>query len=54
MLEKWLKDHKESEYKIYKADVDHIRNIIYSLENSIKLMNQIDETIEEYGGWPLV
>jgi predicted helicase len=49
---KWLKDRKE--YILSEVDIEHYQKIIAALSASIDLMEAIDLTINEYGGWPLV
>lgn len=35
-------------------DIEHYGKIIVALSETIRLMTEIDETIEEHGGFPLV
>jgi len=35
-------------------DIKHYQRIIAALQETIHLMEEIDETIEMAGGWPLV
>lgn len=51
VCEKWLKDRK-SRVLTY-DDLDHYHNIVAALAETIRLMDDIDEAIEEHGGWPL-
>lgn len=34
-------------------DIRHYQKIVAALVETIQLMDGIDETIEEYGGWPI-
>ena len=50
VCEKWLKDRKG---RILTAeDKTHYQNIVVVLSETIRLMKEIDEVIEEHGGWP--
>ena len=33
-------------------DIAHYQNIVVALSESIRSMGEIDEVIEEHGGWP--
>ena len=35
-------------------DIRHYQHIVVALEETISLMERIDEAIEEYGGWPIM
>jgi predicted helicase len=48
---KWLKDRKGRSLSF--DDVQHYQRIVSALDETIQIMEQIDETIEEHGGWPL-
>ena len=50
VCEKWLKDRKGR--KLIIDDIDHYQKIVVALKETIRLMSEIDETIEENGGWP--
>ena len=50
VCEKWLKDRKGR--KLTVDDIDHYQKIVVALKETIRLMREIDETIEEHGGWP--
>ncbi len=50
VCEKWLKDRKGR--KLSKADIDHYQKIVVALNETIRLMKEIDEVIEKHGGWP--
>jgi len=50
VCEKWLKDRKG---RILTAeDITHYQKIVVALSETIRLMKEIDEVIEEHGGWP--
>lgn len=49
---KWLKDRKDRE--LSEEDINHYGKIVVALGETIRLMSEIDETIEEHGGFPLV
>jgi len=48
---KWLKDRKGD--KLSAEDIKHYKNVISVVSKSIDLMKEIDQVIEEHGGWPL-
>lgn len=47
---KWLKDRKGR--KLLKDDISHYHKIVVALSETIRLMTEIDEVIEQHGGWP--
>ena len=51
VCEKWLKDRKGRH--LSDADIAHYHKIVVALNETIRLMNEIDQVIEQYGGWPL-
>jgi len=50
VCEKWLKDRKGR--TLAKDDIAHYKKIIVAISETIRLMKEIDEVIEEHGGWP--
>jgi hypothetical protein len=50
VCEKWLKDRKGR--TLTADDINHYQRIIVALAETIRLMGEIDEVIEQYGGWP--
>lgn len=50
VCEKWLKDRKGR--KLSKDDIAHYQKIVVALSETIRLMKEIDEVIEQHGGWP--
>lgn len=51
VCEKWLKDRKSRQFT--HSDFQHYQRIVAALAETITLMEQIDEAIEEHGGWPI-
>jgi len=51
VCEKWLKDRKGR--VLTYDDLEHYQNIVAALAETIRLMDEIDEVIEEHGGWPI-
>ena len=51
VCEKWLKDRKGRQLTF--SDLQHYQHVVAALAETIALMEQIDETIEAYGGWPI-
>ena len=50
VCDKWLKDRKGRKLSI--DDISHYQKIVVALKETIRLMKEIDELIEQYGGWP--
>jgi predicted helicase len=48
---KWLKDRKGR--KLTYEDTQHYQKIVVALNETIRLMAQIDEVIGQHGGWPI-
>jgi hypothetical protein len=47
---KWLKDRKGR--TLSDDDIIHYQKIVFALSETIRLMREIDEVIEQHGGWP--
>ena len=47
---KWLKDRKGR--TLSDDDIAHYRKIVFALNETIRLMQEIEEVIAENGGWP--
>ena len=50
VCEKWLKDRKGR--TLSKDDIVHYQKIVVALNETIRLMAEIDAVIEKHGGWP--
>jgi len=50
VCEKWLKDRKGR--TLSKEEITQYQRIIVAIAETIEIMKQIDEVIEEQGGWP--
>ena len=50
VCEKWLKDRKGR--TLTEDDIHHYQKIVVALQDTIRLMHEIDAVIERYGGWP--
>ena len=50
VCEKWLKDRKGR--RLTRQDCDHYQKIVVALSETLRLMGEIDELIEQHGGWP--
>ena len=48
---KWLKDRKGRTFSF--EDLHHYQKIVVALAETIRLMAEIDATIEARGGWPI-
>ncbi len=47
---KWLKDRKDR--RLSADDVAHYQKIVVALNETIRIMAEIDQAIEVQGGWP--
>ena len=59
VCEKWLKDRQAKGGKhprpgriLSDVDIEHYQKIVVALNETIRIMKEIDEVIEEHGGWP--
>ncbi|MDO9069074.1 MAG: type ISP restriction/modification enzyme [Deltaproteobacteria bacterium] len=50
VCEKWLKDRKGR--KLTYQDTQHYQRIVVAMNETIRLMGEIDKVIEAQGGWP--
>lgn len=50
VCEKWLKDRRGR--ALSKDDIAHYQKIVVALAETIGLMPEIDDVIEQHGGWP--
>jgi hypothetical protein len=50
VCEKWLRDRKGR--TLSEDDIAHYQKIVVALAETIRLMKEIDEVIEQHGGWP--
>lgn len=50
VCEKWLKDRKGR--KLSAEDIQHYQKIVVALNETIRLMKEIDAVIDQHGGWP--
>ena len=48
---KWLKDRKGRQLTY--DDITHYQHIVSALAETIRIMAEIDETIDQHGGWPI-
>lgn len=51
VCDKWLKDRKGR--TLTNADITHYEGIVVALNETIRLMAEIDQSIDAHGGWPL-
>ncbi|MDB2318021.1 hypothetical protein N9V88_00375 [bacterium] len=58
-LQKWLKDRQAKGgknprpgRKLTKEDIEHYQKMVVAIRETIRLMGEIDEVIEQHGGWP--
>ena len=50
VCEKWLKDRKAR--SLSAEDIAHYHQIVVALSETIRLMSEIDQVIDQHGGWP--
>jgi hypothetical protein len=50
VCEKWLKDRRGR--TLSKDDIAHYQKIVVALNETVRLMTEIDEVIGQHGGWP--
>jgi len=57
VLYKWLYDRRGTRGQpgrtLTPEDIEHYQRIVVALKETIRLMGEIDEVIEEHGGWPI-
>jgi hypothetical protein len=51
VCEKWLKDRKGR--TLSNEDITHYQRIVVALNETIRIMAEIDHVIDEHGGWPI-
>jgi type ISP restriction-modification system protein len=51
VCQKWLKDRKGR--KLTYDELTHYQNVVSALAETIRLMAEIDNVIENHGGWPV-
>lgn len=51
VCEKWLKDRKGR--SLTKEDIEHYQKFVTAINETIRIMAEIDKIIDEHGGWPL-
>jgi len=51
VCEKWLKDRKGRE--LTEEEIEHYQKIVVAINETIRIMKEIDEVIEGHGGWPV-
>jgi hypothetical protein len=51
VCEKWLKIRRGR--ALSAEDIDHYEKIVVALQETIRLMGEVDTVIDSYGGWPI-
>jgi len=51
VCQKWLKDRKGR--TLTEEEIEHYQKIVVAINETIHIMKEIDEVIEEHGGWPI-
>ncbi|MBC8275205.1 MAG: DNA methyltransferase [Chloroflexi bacterium] len=49
---KWLDDRRKAKRRLSADDITHYQKIVVALNETIRLMAEIDKVIEQHGGWP--
>ena len=49
VCQKWLKDRKGR--KVTEEEIEHYQQVVVALNETIRIMNEIDAVIEGHGGW---
>lgn len=52
VLDHWLKERKKHKRCLTLEDIEHFQKVVAVLRETIRLMEEIDEVIDEHGGWP--
>lgn len=56
VCEKWLKDRGPKKGKpgriLSDEDINHYQKIVVAINETIRIMKEIDEVIDQHGGWP--
>ncbi len=50
---KWLYDRKKAGRKLSAEDIEHYHKIVVAINETIKIMKQINEVIDTNCGWPI-
>ncbi|QTA88179.1 SAM-dependent DNA methylase domain-containing protein [Desulfonema magnum] len=50
---KWLYDRKKAKRRLSEEDITHYHKIVVALNETMRLMRQIDQVIDAHGGWPI-
>ena len=50
VCEKWLKDRKGR--ALSAEDIEHYQRVVVALNETMRIMEEIDAVIEDHGGWP--
>jgi hypothetical protein len=55
VCEKWLKDRRADAYgrSLTFADIEHYQKVVAAIRETIRIMAEIDKTIDAHGGWPI-
>ncbi|CCQ89600.1 DNA methyltransferase/helicase [Nitrospina gracilis 3/211] len=51
VCEKWLKDRKKRTLSY--DELEHYKHVVSALSETIRIMGEIDEVIDQHGGWPI-
>ena len=51
VCQKWVKDRKGR--TLTEEEIEHYQKIVVAINETIHIMKEIDEVIEEHGGWPI-
>jgi len=51
VCEKWLKDRKGR--KLTEEEIEHYQKVVVALNETIRIMDEVDAVIVDHGGWPV-
>jgi len=52
VCKKWLDDRRKAKRSLSNDDIVHYHKIVVAITETVRLMREIDQVIEERGGWP--
>ena len=53
VMEKYLKDRRKKGKVLSLEEIEHYMKTVVAINETIRIMKEIDEVIEEHGGWPV-
>ena len=53
VCQKWLKYRSKEGRELTEDEIEHYQKIVVAINETIRIMKEIDEVIEGHGGWPV-